>query len=479
VRLRQVAAWTTCLLIALGSGERASAARQQSVAFVNVNVVTMTDDQMSSGQTVVVIAGRITAIGPVASVRVPGGARQIDGTGKFLMPGLTDMHVHLIRDAGSIKESATPAASGTVRRIGAVSASLDHQSENHALGLLFVTNGVTAVRNMWGDAAVDAFARDIESGRALGPHIYSTGPITDGFPSGWVGSRVVQTQSEAEAAVEQDKRSGYVALKVYNGLSADAYHWLVAAARAHDLPVVGHVPDAVGLRGVIEARQDSIEHLDGFLEALQPDPSAAYRASWQELLDKADLSKLPALVESIRAAGIWNCPTLVLMQTFPAEARWQEQISSVPPALLERYRKMIPGWHANAELTRRNFLLNIALTRALHQGGARLLLGTDSPKLTVLPGYSLHEELVDLVQAGLTPYEAIRAGTSDAAIFLHREQEFGTLQVGLRADLLLLQANPLADVRNLSRRAGVMIGGRWFSEAALQHKLQNLRDSYH
>src|SRR5580704_6804503 len=97
--------------------------------------------------------------------------------------------------------------------------------------------------------------------------------------------------------------------------------------------------------GVIEARQDSIEHLDGFLEALQPDPSAAYRASWQELLDKADLSKLPALVESIRAAGIWNCPTLVLMQTFPAEARWQEQISSVPPALLERYRKMIPGWH--------------------------------------------------------------------------------------------------------------------------------------
>ena len=120
---------------------------------------------------------------------------------------------------------------------------------------------------------------------------------------------MVETQAQAEAAVKEDKAAGYIALKVLNNLSADAYQWLVSAAKTEGLPVVGHVPKAVGLRGVITARQDSIEHLDGFWEALQPDSDAARNASVQQLLDRADLTKLPALVESIRKAAVWNCPS--------------------------------------------------------------------------------------------------------------------------------------------------------------------------
>jgi imidazolonepropionase-like amidohydrolase len=288
----------------------------------------------------------------------------------------------------------------------------------------------------------------------------------------------VGNQSEAEEAVEEDVRAHRIALKVYNGLSTDAYKWLVSAARSHSLAVVGHVPDAVGLRGVVEARQDSIEHLDGFLEALQPDPALAASATTRQLLERADTSKLAAWVDALRAANVWNCPTLVLVDDVGDDAGWQRKISLVPPGLVERYQRGMPQWHAHPEVTQRVYELYLAIVHALRAGGAGLLLGTDSPKPTVLPGFSLHAELQSFVRAGLTPYEALRAGTSDAAIFLHREKEFGTIAVGSRADLLLLKADPLESVDNIEKRVGVMSAGRWFTEARLQQRLLALRDSY-
>jgi cytosine/adenosine deaminase-related metal-dependent hydrolase len=453
-------------------------AGEPPIAFVDVTVVPMDKEQTLPHQIVVVTAGRIAQVGPLASVKVPHGATKIDGKGRFLMPGLADMHVHLIRSALTVNSAPSPSNGSSAHTIVPASASPDHEHENQALGLLFIANGITPVRNMWGDPAVDAFARETNSGGVLGPHIYSTGPITDGKPYFWEGSRVVETQAQAEAAVSQDKQAGYIALKVYSGLSADAYNWLVSAARAQGLPVVGHVPDAVGLRGVIAAHQDSIEHMDGYAVALQPDPGAAANASWQTLMEKADLSKLPPLVESVRAAGIWTCPTLELDRALPDDAEWQRRIGLIPPPILERYRKMFPQWHVDPERTRRIFQFEVSIARALHQGGARLLLGTDTPKLTVLPAFSLHDELQNLVEAGLTPYEAIRAGTSDAAIFLHQESEFGTVAMGRRADLLLLEANPLEDVNNASKLSGVMVNGRWLAVADLQNRLVALRNGY-
>jgi imidazolonepropionase-like amidohydrolase len=238
------------------------------------------------------------------------------------------------------------------------------------------------------------------------------------------------------------------------------------------------IPYAVGLRRVIAARQYSIEHLEGFWEALQPDESTASSAPWHTLVENADFTKLPPLVQAIRSADIWNCPTLVLNQVLPNDAEWQRRIGLVPPDIPARYLKMYPQWSPDAALTLKAYQQSISMTRALHEGGAHLLLGTDSYKPTVIPGFSLHQELQGFVEAGLTPYQAIRAGTADAAIFLHQETEFGVVAVGGRADLLLLEANPLQDVKNVSKRAGVMVTGHWLTETELQRRLLDLRNSY-
>jgi imidazolonepropionase-like amidohydrolase len=451
-------------------------ATQRPVAFVDVTVVPMDKDEILPHQTVVVTDGRITQLATATSIKVPRNAVKVDGKGKFLMPGMADMHVHFIRAALPVESQPDPPADSRHRSIVPASASADHERENQAFGLLFIANGVTTVRNMWGGPAIDAFAKEVDSGRAIGPHIYSTGPVTDGNPPLYLGARIVETQSQAEAAVKQDKESGYVALKVYNGLSADAYKWLVASARDQGLQVVGHVPYSIGLRGVVAARQDSIEHMDDFIAELQPESSPGANASWRQMVERADLSKLPMLAESIRAAGAWVCPTVVLDEVFPEDTEWRRRIALIPPAIIARYHKMFTHWQDDAAFTRQSYQLEIAIVRGLHRGGVHLLLGTDAMKLTVLPGFSLHAELQTFVAAGLTPYEAIRAGTADAALFLRQQPEFGTVAVGRRADLVLLRSSPLQDVGNVSKRVGVMANGRWYSEAELQQQLARLRN---
>ena len=441
-------------------------AQERPVAFMDVTVVPMDKEQTLPHQTVVVVGGRITQVASAVSAKVPHGALKIDGRGKFLMPGLADMHVHFIR----------PAATGQFQP----SASNDYAHENQALALLFVANGITTVRNMWGHPAVNDFAKEVDAGHILGPHTYSTGPVTDGNPSFWDGARVVETREQAEEAVRSDKQAGYIAVKVVDRLSKDAYQALVAAAREQGMPVVGHVPTAVGLSGAIAARQDSIEHLTGFWEALQPDGSGAQKKSPRELVQQADLKKLPALVQATKAADVWNCPTLAVgNHIIRTDAVWFQELSLVPPGIVERYKKAYtrnnpddPRFSPEARA------LNNAIVKALHDGGAHLLLGTDAVKPSVLPGFSLQEELEKFVATGMTPYEAIRAGTSDAARFLHQENEFGVVATGRRADLLLVEANPLEDVKNVSKRAGVMVNGHWLTEDELKQRLATLKASY-
>jgi imidazolonepropionase-like amidohydrolase len=440
-------------------------AQERPVAFVDVTVVPMDKEQVLPHQTVVVEGGRITQVGSSASVRVPNGALKINGKGKFLMPGLADMHVHFIR----------PAAVGQFQP----SASNDYAQENRALALIYVANGVATVRNMWGHPAITAFGIEVDSGRVLGPHIYSTGPCTDGNPPLWQGARIVETREQAEEAARSDKQAGYIALKVVDRLSNDAYQALVAAAQEQGLPVVGHVPTAVGLSGAIAARQYSLEHLYGFWQALQLDDSAAQRKSPRELVQQADLKKLPALVQAIKAADVWNCPTMAAVNHVRrTDDVWLQRMSFVPPGIVERYKKAYNGNPDDPRFGPEARALNLAILSALNRGGAHLLLGTDAVKPSVIPGFSLQDELEFFVAAGMTPYNAIRAGTSDAAIFLHQEKEFGTVATGRRADLLLVEANPLEDVKNVSKRTGVMVNGRWLTEAELQQRLAALKAGY-
>lgn len=435
-----------------------AAAGAPEVAFVNVNVVPMDKERVLLHQTVVVKDARIVALGPSAKTKVPKRAQRIDGRGKYLMPGLADMHVHV----GGRPET------------------------RQASLVLFIANGVTTVRNMKGSPADLALRREIEEGRVLAPRIYSTGPGTDGNPPLFTDNRVVETVAQAEQAVASDKQQGYDAVKVLN-VKAELYNALVAAAGKHGLPVYGHVPISVGLAKVLAARQESIEHLSRYFRALQrddaPDNASRFRAA-----EYVDLAKLPALIEATRLAGVWNCPTLVVHQNYVSaeesvKLRQKPSMKYMPPRILEWWvSPQFPGrqWLTTGDLAAVPKLVAVGMKviKALHDGGARLLLGTDTLNPFVVPGFSIHEELQNFVEAGLTPYQALKAGTSDAAEFLKKQDEFGTVAVGKRADLILLEANTLEDVRNAARRVGVMVNGRWFPEAELRDRLEKLAASY-
>ncbi|HET9425278.1 MAG TPA: amidohydrolase family protein [Gemmatimonadaceae bacterium] len=369
------------------------------VAFVGVSVISMETDRVDPSRTVIVTDGRITAITP-ATIAPPDGATRIDGGGKFLIPGLIDMHVHMRR-------ADFPA---------------------------YVAHGVTSVRNMWGYGGLLALKETSDGALIYGPTspaIYSVSPGLDGPNVQWPETRVVASAADAEAAVEEMKVDGWRWLKAYSSLSRESYDAIVAAARARGLPVLGHVPFSIDIHHALAMKQMSIEHLSGYDRALSGGRGAT--AAWLA----ADLSKAPALAAETKSAGTWNCPTSAVLDAIAARGG-----SDTRRQAAEARRGMV---------------------RALHQAGARLIAGTDAGIDITLPGTSIHDELKELVASGLTPYEALRAATKDAAEFLGREGEIGMIAAGKRADFVLLRENPLAEIARSRAIEGVMVRGRWFA----------------
>ena len=386
--------------------------------FVDVNVVPMDTEGVLEHQTVLVRDGRIAAVG--REVAVPADALRIEGRGRYLMPGLADMHVH------------------------------NWYEKEH---LLFVANGVTTVRNMWGTPMQRRWGREIDAGKRLGPALHTTGPILDGARPTWPGSTIVTTVEAARAAVRRIKAEGYPSLKIYNALRKDVYGALVAEARERNVRVAGHVPRAVGIDGALAAQQDCIEHLEGYV--------------------KVEAERDRELAATTAARGVWNCVTLTV---YWSHLRWDElpnrpEMKYVPYSLRRTWRQMARQRPDEEHLKRLRRLRRRSreMTKALHTAGAKLLLGTDCATPYIVAGWSAHRELRLLVEAGLTPYEALRAGTVDAASYLR--EDFGAVAVGKRADLVLVEANPLADVKNAARRVGVMVRGRWLPAAELQRRL--------
>jgi hypothetical protein len=417
------------------------------VAIVNVSLVPMDRDRVLAGQTVVVADGRITAVGPAKTVKVPAGAQRIDGAGKFLMPGLADMHAHF-------------ATTGNIER---------DAEENERLAAVFVSHGITTVRSMNGSPGILSLRRRIDAGELPGPQIFSTGPI-NGLSR--TVTRRPETVAEANALVTEQKAAGYDAIKLTN-LTPEVYTAFLAAARREGIPVYGHVPPPVTFEMAVRGGLRSAEHVIPFAFALTPPdrPRPAGPASLAP--ESSDWSRLPPLAALLRDNGVWVCPTVVVAQRFTIEEkrrRLADAARYAPP-------RMRDAWLADVDNDAGAYppgLLDfgLTLTKRLHDAGVGLLLGSDDMNPYIVPGTSLHEELALFVRAGLSPYDALRAGTSDAARFLQRESEFGTIAVGQRGDLLLLEANPLENVANAGRRVGVIVRGRWFAEPDLQRRLQ-------
>jgi imidazolonepropionase-like amidohydrolase len=361
---------------------------------VDVTVIPMDRERALPHQTVVVREDRIAAVGDAKRVRPPAGALRVDGRGKFLIPGLADMHAH-------------PDTTGDL--------------------LLFVANGVTMIRNMFGEPKHLRWREQIARGELLGPTIYTAGPILDGPDPSAPGMVVADTPERAEQLVVAQHDSGYDFIKVYNKLSAPVYERIVATARRVGMPVAGHVPLSVGIRGALAARQASVEHLRGYAAELvrddapvHPGSDFSYRAravAWNYV----DESRFAAVARATAAAGVWNCPTLIVEKValLPADeyAAYQRrpEMRFVPRAEREVSRDSVPGMKEFREedyvAAQRAVAVKQRFVKALHDAGARLLAGTDFPPW----GFTLYDELELLAGAGLTPYEALRAATHDAA----------------------------------------------------------------
>lgn len=433
-------------------------AQQQAIAFTNVNVIPFDRERVLAGQTVIVRDGRIAEIGPAEKTKVPAGALQIDGRGKYLMPGLADMHVHLYPGAGAQDDLASQQLQ------------------------LFLANGVTTIRNMIGKPEHLQLRDRVAKGELPGPTIYTAGPPLLG--------NNVPTPEAAERIVTDEKKAGYDLLKVHEGLSPETYAAIVATANRVGIPFAGHVTATVGLKRALDAHQTSIEHLDGYLQAMVADDSPVKPTGSQvvlgPVLEHIDESKIPALAAATRKAGVWNDPTLTLFKLVVSDTKpedylkWPE-MQYVPAKMREGFAKQKQstlGDPAPAAERQRYINLRNKMLVALHTAGAKLLIGPDSPQFFLVPGFGTHRELESFVEAGLSPYAAIEAATRNPAEyfaeFMKTPRDFGTVEAGMRADLILLDANPLQSVANLSKRVGLMVRGRWLPESELRKMLENI-----
>ncbi|MEN8375523.1 MAG: amidohydrolase family protein [Gemmatimonadota bacterium] len=464
-----------CLLSEACAPSQDPNASESAIAITHVNLIPMDRERVIPDQTVIVQNGRIASIGPADATELPEDVSLvIEGRGRYLMPGLADMHVHLSNDGVS----------------------------DPFILSLFLANGVTTVRNMHGNPEILEWRGRIEEGVLVGPRIYTTGPILDGEPPYWGGSIAIETPEEAEQEVAAQEEAGYDGIKVLANMSPEAYEAVLAAAARHEIRVYGHAPSRLGLENALNSGQRSFEHMADFMVALLPDDSPVrarfvdmwgdrtmrdWRGLFLDRYEQADRSKIASLSAKAAAAGVWICPTLSVRRIGAADAaEFDKRLSDptmryVSPQNRSRWERSADFYTSESNdptIMQRGLETMLIAVKALHGAGARLVVGTDAPGSFVLPGFSVHEELGFFVEAGLTPFEALAASTRGAAEFLEASDEFGTVQVGRRADLILLKANPLEDVRHTSELAGAMANGSWFSEQELDAMLEDAARGY-
>ena len=463
-RVVSIGRGTVCVLFALWAAGPSAAAESATYAFVDVNVISMDVPEAESQRTVLVEGDRIVTVGPADAVAVPSGATMVDGTGKFLLPGLADMHAHI----------------GGDYRPG--------QTAPRADLLLYLATGVTTIRNAVGSQDVLRLASAINDGTLLGPRMEVASPLLEGEDAVWDFAVRVLSADEARAAVRRFAAEGFESIKVYHTLSREAYLAVADEARRLGVTFFGHVPFDVGVEEVLAEGQVSIEHFRGYdidglpREALVKDGgrSAERFASWLHMSD----ARMDELVWATVEAGAWNCPTFVVSSMLVNAGRLDElaehaMAAFMPDALLRGYRES--GLEAlfspeSREMLGRARPRMLEFLARLHAAGAPLMTGTDTfPSL--VPGFTLIDEIGTFVEAGLSPYEALQAATTAPARFLGDADMRGKILPGMEADLVLLGANPLEDIGHLWRLEGVMADGRWLTRDALLTTLRELADA--
>jgi len=443
-----------CLFLLVAPASMVTAAQVSPVAFVDVTVLPMTGPESIAGQTVVVQDGRVVAVGPAGQIEIPAGATRVDGAGRYLMPGIAEMHGHYAQDP-------------------------DSQVARDIL-FLYVANGVTLVRGMQGGPQHLPLRDAIEAGEVLGPRLLVSAPMMAGM-----GGNPVTTPGAAEARVREAVELGFDHLKVHEGLSREVYAAIAETANELGIRFAGHVTNYVGLLDALEQGQWTIDHLDNFVEALVPDPEAIAELGLFEqakIVEQIEPGRIAAVVAATKASGAGVVPTEYLWETFLGWRSGDEMIAAHPEV---RYmpQPMVANWKQavdqglaqrpdNPRAAAPIIELRRRLMKELYDAGVPVLLGTDSPQIFSTPGFSIHHEMRVMAESGFTPFEVLYTGTRAVAEFYDATHEFGSIAPGQRADLVLLESDPTADLANFADRAGVMVNGRWISEAEIQAELE-------
>ena len=426
------------------------------VAFTNVTVIPMDRERAIADQTVVVRGDRIVAMGRSADVQVPADATRVDGRGKFLMPGMAEMHAHI---------PGGPNAT---------------DADMQRTLLLFAANGITTIRGMLGEPRHLSLRAAVAKHALIGPTIYTSGVSFN-----------ANTAKSADAAikmVQEQKAAGYDFLKIHPGVPRDVFDAVAAEANRLGITFSGHVPADVGLERALTAKFRSIDHIDGYFEyAVKPNAPVDLKnpgffgANFAEHLDPARLAK--AVAETKRA-GVWIVPTQGLLEIFMSmatadELRQRPGVEFMPAPMVAAWTKQRQTFMAQPEFTKQNndrFLQERRkLLKALHDEGVDIIMGSDAVQTFSVPGFSIFNEMRAMALAGMKPYDIYVTGSRNVARFFHRDNDVGTVAVGKIADLVLVDADPLATVANFEKQTGTMVRGRWHSRADLFAKAKSIQ----
>jgi imidazolonepropionase-like amidohydrolase len=418
---------------------------QQALAITHVTVIDGRDSTPRRDQTIVIRGTRIVAAGPASATTTPIGARVIDGRGKFLIPGLWDMHVH----------TTVPTGRELLR--------------------LYVANGVTGVRDMADEwDTVTIWRRAIASGTLVGPRIIASGPYLEGGDVP-IPHILTRTPAEGIAGVDSLVKLGVDFVKVHGQLTPQTYFAIAKRARERGIPFAGHVSRAVGSEAASDSGQRSIEHLLGIPAPCTPAESVALapRFSVQGALGRCSSQDLAPLYAKFVRNDTWVTPTFTAqfeVAMWPTRAVPGDSLAHYLPTVLRQYvAQLFPmpdSIPAGADSVGRAMLAKrLGQVATMSRAGVRILTGTDAPLRNSPPGFGLHEELALLVRGGMTPFAALRAATFEPARYLGMLDSAGTVEQGKLADLVLLDANPLENIRNTRRIAAVVANGRFFGSA--------------
>jgi len=457
-----------CAAIAALSGTSLAQSSTFSTLIIHdVTVIDATGTPAKPHQTVIVRDGKIEAIdnsGMGFGGKLPG--THVDGTGKFLIPGLWDMHVHMVFGDW-----------------------FPHGKD--VMLPLFIANGITGVRDMGGELDVlQQWRREISAGTLIGPRIVMSGPMLDGPQPRFPSSIAIKTPEDGRRAVDDLKRHGADFIKLQSLIPREAVFAIADEARKQEIPFVGHVPDAVRALEVSNAGQKSFEHLIGIFEGSSPIEDAFIKGKKTEkqFLSTYDPKRAEALFALLAKNHTWQCPTLVwerggnlIDQTdFAHDTRAKYVPAYWKDVTWKRFTEQVEhDFNTDDLATRKAFVeKELVVVNAMHRAGIPFLAGTDTPPgVYIFPGFSLHEELQRFVAAGFTPMEALQTATLNPAKFLGMEDRLGTVEKGKVADLVLLDANPLDDIRNTQKIAAVIVNGRYLSRAELDKMLKEVEEA--